>query len=180
MKKLLLLIVFLVSVVGIAALVGAMLPRNHVASMMVVVAAPPIRVWSTITDPTQFTSWRPGLKSVELVSRSPLSWKEVTSMGTMTLEADEFQPPTRLVASITDKNQPFGGEWEYVVVADPADPNKARVTITERGWVSNVVFRFVSKFVMGHESGINTYLKALSRKFGPEATPTTVTVKDSS
>ena len=101
-------------------------------------------------------------------------------MGSMTLEVAGFQPPSRMIAAIADEDQPFGGEWEYQVAAHPSDPNKANVTITERGWVSNVLFRFVSKFVMGHESTIDTYLRSLSRKFGPEASPTTVTAKDSS
>ena len=179
MKFILLLLALCVGVVGIAAIVGSILPKDHVASMTAPVNASPIKVWSTITDVSAFPSWRPGLKSAELVSRAPLSWKETSSMGTMTLEADEFQPPARMVARITESGGPFGGEWEYKVAADPSNPEKSQVTITERGWVSNVLFRFASKFVMGHESGINTYLKALSRKFGPEATPTSVTVKDS-
>lgn len=180
MKFILLLIALCAGIVGIAAIVGSILPRNHVASMTVPVNASPIKVFTAITDVAGFPAWRPGLKSSELLSRSPLQWKEVTSMGTMTLVADEFQPPARMVARITDSGGPFGGEWEYRVAADPANPEKSQVTITERGWVSNVLFRFVSRFVMGHESNINTYLKALSRKFGPEATPTSVTVKDSS
>lgn len=180
MKKLLILVAFLAGVVGIVAIIGAILPRDHVASMTATIAAPPIRVWSTVTDVEAYPSWRSDIKSVELVSRSPLSWREVSSMGTMALVADEFRPPSRLVARIADEDQPFGGDWEYDIAADSTDANRARVTITERGWVSNPVFRFVSKFVMGHESGIDTYLRSLSRKFGPEATPTSVTVRDSS
>jgi uncharacterized protein YndB with AHSA1/START domain len=179
MKKLLILIAFLAGVVGVAAVVGAILPRDHVAAMSVTVAAPPVRVWTTITDVNAYPSWRPGLKSVEVVSPSPLSWKEVSGSGSMTLVVDEMQAPSRMVARIVDEGEPFGGDWEYVVVADSTDPNKARVTITERGWVSNPVFRFVAKFVMGHDSTIDEYLRALSRKFGTEAEPAAVAVKDS-
>jgi len=180
MKILLLLVGLLVGIVGIAAIVGTILPRDHVATMTAVVAAPPIRVWTTITDVGAYPSWRSELKSVELLSRAPLSWKEVSSMGPMTLAVDEMQPPVRMVIQITDKDRPFGGEWEYQVAPDGTNPERSRVTITERGWVSNVLFRFVSRFVMGHESTIDKYLRALSRKFGPEATPVTVTAKDSS
>ena len=180
MKLVLILFASVVGVVGIAAIIGAILPRNHVASMTVVVAAPPVRVWTTITDVGAYPSWRSELKSVEVLSRSPLTWKEISSMGPMTLAADEFQPPARMVAKITDKNQPFGGEWEYQIAADASSPERSRVTITERGWVSNVLFRFVSRFVMGHDSTIDKCLRALSRKFGREAAPTKVTARDSS
>ena len=180
MKKLLILIAVLGGVVGIAAIVGSILPRDHVAIMTATIGAPPIKVWTTITDPGAYTSWRSGLKSVEVLSRSPLSWKEVSSMGTMTLEVTEFQPPGRMVAAITDKDQPFGGEWEYVVAADPANPEKSLVTITESGWVSNPLFRFVSRFVMGEYSTMDKYLRELGRKFGSETTPAKVTPRDSS
>jgi hypothetical protein len=98
----------------------------------------------------------------------------------MTLVATVVQAPGRLVAEIDDDGQPFGGEWEYQIVPHPDDPNKSNVTITERGWVSNVLFRFVSKFVMGHDSEIDKYLRALTAKFGPEVAPTRVTATDSS
>jgi uncharacterized protein YndB with AHSA1/START domain len=180
MKKLLMLVAFLGGVVGIAALVGSMLPRDHVASMTVTVAAPQVKVWTTIAEPAEYASWRKGIKSVEVISRAPLSWKETSGMGAMTLEATVFQAPSRLVAEITDEDQPFGGEWEYQIAPHPDDPNKSNVTITERGWVSNVLFRFVSKFVMGHDSEIDKYLRSLTSKFGPEVAPTRVTAKDSS
>ncbi len=180
MKKLLILLAFLAGIVGIAAIIGAILPRDHVASMTVTVAAPQIKVWTTITEPANYPAWRKDVKSVEVISRAPLSWKETSSTGAMTLEVSEIQAPARLVARIVDEDQPFGGDWEYQIASHPSDPNKSDVTITERGWVSNVLFRFVSKFVMGHESGIDTYLRSLSAKFGPEASPTRVTVRDSS
>jgi hypothetical protein len=181
MKKLLFILIGLcVGAVGIAAIVGSILPRDHVAAMTVAIAAPQVQVWTTITDPSNYTTWRKDLKSVTVISPSPLSWKETSSMGEMTLEADVFQAPSRMVASIADQGEPFGGEWEYQIVPDPSDPNKSKVTIIERGWVSNVVFRFASRFIMGHDSSINSYLRALSKKFGPEATPVKVTIKDSS
>jgi hypothetical protein len=37
--------------------------------------------------------------------------------------------------------------------------------------VSNPLFRFASKYVMGHYSGIDTYLRALNKKFGAEVSP---------
>ena len=177
MKILALIVAFLVGVVGICAVVGATLPKNHTVAMRATIAAPQIRVWSTLTDPSQYTTWRTGLKSVEVTARSPLAWKEVSSMGPMNLSVSEFQPPARMVADITDKDQPFGGSWEYVVRPDSTDSNKSVVTITEDGWVSNPLFRFYSHFVMGESSSIDAYLRQLSKKFGAEATPEKVVIK---
>jgi hypothetical protein len=67
---------------------------------------------------------------------------------------------------------PFGGRWEFDIT--PAGADASRVTITERGWVSNPIFRFVSRYVMGHTASLEAYLRALGKQFGSEPTPTVV------
>jgi hypothetical protein len=52
--------------------------------------------------------------------------------------------------------------------------SETRVTITERGWVSNPLFRFVSRFIMGQTSSMETYLRSLGKHFGRATTPTVV------
>ena len=56
---------------------------------------------------------------------------------------------------------PFGAHAEYV-------------TITEDGWVGNPIFRFVSRYVMGHHATMDGMLKDVAKKFGeqPELTGT--------
>lgn len=161
----------LVGLVVVIALVGATLPRDHVATMTTTVAAPPDKVWAAITDVAAFPTWRSDLRRVEIVTQSPLLWREVSSQGPMTLAVEAFEPPRRMVARIVDQGEPFGGAWEYLVAPDSADSAKTRVTITERGWVSNWIFRFASRFVIGHYSSLDAYLRALSRKFGAEVAP---------
>ena len=90
----------------------------------------------------------------------------------MTMAVENAEPPRRMATRIVDENLPFGGRWEYEIAPDGADAS--RVTITERGWVSNPIFRFVSRFVMGHTSTLNAYLRALGKHFGTEPTPTVV------
>ena len=170
MKIALIVIGALAGLVLVIAIIGAMLPRDHVATMATTVAAPPDSVWAALTDVAAYPSWRSDLKSVDVVSKAPLSWREVRSQGSMTLTAEAFEPPRRMVARIRDEGQPFGGAWEYSVAPDSA--GRTRVTITERGWVSNPIFRFVSRYVIGHYSTLDGYLRALSRKFGAEITPT--------
>lgn len=174
MKWALIIVGSLIGLVVVIAIIGAVLPRDHVATMTTTIAAPADKVWSALTDVAAYPSWRSDVQKVEVVSQppAPLSWREVTTQGPMTLAVETFEPPRRMVARITDQDQPFGGAWEYVVVPDSADAGKTRVTITERGWVSNPIFRFASRFVIGHYGTLDGFLRALSRKFGAEVAPT--------
>jgi hypothetical protein len=42
------------------------------------------------------------------------------------------------------------------------------LAITEKGEVINPVFRFLSRYVIGHARSIDNFLKALGKKFGEE------------
>jgi uncharacterized protein YndB with AHSA1/START domain len=161
----------LVGVVVLITIVGAMLPRDHVATMRATIPAPQEQVWAALTDVASYPTWRGDVKKVDVNSPSPLSWTEHTKQGDMTLVTEVFEPPRRLVGRIQDKGMPFGGAWEYQLAPAPGDATRTIVTITERGWVSNPVFRFVSKYVMGHYSTLDSYLKALGRKFGGDVSP---------
>jgi uncharacterized protein YndB with AHSA1/START domain len=164
-----------VALIAVVIIIGAMLPRDHVAAMSARIAAAPDAVWSAISEPTAFPSWRKDVKTVDLLAPTPTgpSWREHSSQGAITFVVDTAEPPRRLVTRITDKNLPFGGSWDYVV--EPDGSSASRVTIIERGSVYNPLFRFVSRFIMGHTATIDAYLRALSKHFGDETTPTAVT-----
>jgi uncharacterized protein YndB with AHSA1/START domain len=168
----------LVGVIVLVVVIGALLPRDHVASMSARIAASPAAVWDAITTPEQFPSWRRDVQSVDVLPPTPTgaSWREHLRNMDITMVVASAEPPRRLVARIADTDLPFGGEWEYRVAPDGAAGSV--VTVTEHGSVSNPVFRFVSRFVMGHTATIDTYLRALGRKFGPEPTPTAVAVAE--
>lgn len=176
MKWALILVGGLVGVIVLVTLVGAMQPRDHVATMTATIPAPPDTVWAALTDVAAHPSWRSDVQRIEMVSQppAPLAWREHSKQGVMTLAVEVFDPPRRMVARITDKDLPFGGAWEYVLSPDGTDGSRTRVTITERGFVSNPIFRFVSRFMIGHYSMLDTYLKALGRKFGGDVTPVRV------
>lgn len=156
-----------VALVLIVFIVGALLPREHVASRTLRVRRPPADVWALITGVDAFTSWRPDVKRVErLPDRNGRpAWKESASGMDIPLETTESDPPRRLVLRIADPKLPFGGTWTYVITPTP---DGATLTITEDGFVSNVVFRFMSKFVFGYYATIDTYLKNVAKKFDEE------------
>lgn len=74
-------------------------------------------------------------------------------------------PPRRLVGRIADSKLPFGGTWTLEITPTPEGSN---LRITERGWVSNSLFRFMSRFVFGYTGTLDSYLRSLAKKFGEE------------
>jgi hypothetical protein len=72
-------------------------------------------------------------------------------------------PQRRLVGKITDRKLPFGGTWTFEIAPVPEG---ATLRITENGFVSNPVFRFMSRFVFGYTDEMEKYLRSLAKKFG--------------
>jgi hypothetical protein len=68
---------------------------------------------------------------------------------------------------IADKDLPYGGQWTYEL--EPQGLQTA-LRITEDGEIYNPVFRFVSRFVMGHTATIDNYLRALASRTGDSIT----------
>jgi uncharacterized protein YndB with AHSA1/START domain len=153
----------LVAVVLLVVVIGAMLPRDHVASTSAVVAAPPQAVWNVVSDPASAASWR-DVQRVEMLSTGGATrWREFSKHGAITMEQMEALAPSRFVTRIADTDLGFGGTW---TIALAPEGTGTRVTIREDGFVSNPLFRFMSRFVFGHYGTQEAYLRALGRKFG--------------
>lgn len=174
MKWILIVVGSLAAIVAIVAIVGAALPRDHVAAMSARIPAPPESVWAALTTPADFPRWRSDVQRVETLpaTATGASWREHGGNGAITYVVDVAEPPRRLVGRIADTGLPFGGSWEYRIEPDGA--SASRVTIIERGAVYNPIFRFVSRFIMGHTKTIDTYLRALAKRFGGDAEPAVV------
>jgi uncharacterized protein YndB with AHSA1/START domain len=160
-----------VGLVLCVVIIGALLPKGHVASRSAHLHRSPQDVWAAIYDVDGFAAWRPGIKKVERLpsSEGRTRWKEVTAHGGVTYEIVEARPTAKLVTRIADPSLPFGGTWTYAV--EPA-PDGSTITITERGEVYNPLFRFMSRFVFGHTATIDEYLRALGRRLGESSGPT--------
>jgi hypothetical protein len=159
--------------VGLAALmwvIGAMLPKDHVATRMARFSQPPEKIWEALTNAEAMPSWRKDLKSVKrLPDRDGKpAWVETSSFGDMPLYVETAEPPLKLVTRIADPDLPFGGTWTFEIA--PADGG-ATLRITERGEIRNAFFRFMSRFVFGYTSTMETYLRDLGAKFGENTTP---------
>lgn len=146
--------------------VGMMLPESHTATVAAEYPVPPELVWSAITEVDAFPQWRRGVTRVEVLEPAeeggpPRRWRETGEYGPMTLEVVEMEPGRRLVARIADQGLPYGGTWTYR--AEPV-PGGTRLTITEDGEVYSPLFRFMSRFVFGHESTLRDYHEDLRER----------------
>jgi hypothetical protein len=150
-------------VVLIVVVVGAMLPKAHTASRTVRIAMPPDALFVTLSDVDRYQSWRPDVKSLQrLPDRDGKpAWIEDAGGMKIPLHFERMERPSLLVSRIDGSDLPFGGSWTYQIV--PA-AGGSDLTITENGEVSNVLFRFMSRFVFGHHATMDGFIKHLQAR----------------
>ncbi len=170
MKMLFAVVAALVAVIALVLLIGAMLPSKHVASREITLRQRPGDVYAVVRDFAGAPAWRTDLKAVELLEPvdGRVRFRENSRNGLITYEVVEDIANQRLITRIVDRDLGYFGSWTYEFM--PADSG-TRVRITEDGEVPNVLFRFMSRFILGHTATLEAYLKALGRKFGEEVTP---------
>ncbi len=163
------------ALVLLVVVIGVMLPQSHVAIRSARLHQPAGEVWKTITDVGSAGSWRNDVVRIEMLPPRDgrIVWREVSKDGAMNYEGEAVRSPApgmpgRFISRITDRTLPFGGEWiTDVSIVDGGTV----VKITENGEVYNPLFRFVSKYVLGHASTIDGYLRALGQRYGESVTP---------
>lgn len=163
MKLLLIILGALAAIVLVVVVIGYALPVAHRATGSALVQAPPGRVFEVLTRVDEYPRWRRSVERVEIAARdlggAVTRFREHGSDGTILFEVVERDAPRRLVTRIADPGLPFGGRWTFELA--PAG-DATRVTIVEDGEVYNPLFRFVSRFIMGHTRTIDTYLEDLA------------------
>jgi hypothetical protein len=167
MKWILIVVGVIAGLIALMAIIGALLPKGHTAARTTVINKPPEVLWQAMTDCAAFSQWRTDVKSVEVLPdrNGHTVWREDGKNGKITLETIEASPPSRLVLLIADPDLPFGGKWTYELQPSPGG---SRVTITEDGEVYNPIFRFMSHVFFSQSASIETYLKALGKKYGED------------
>jgi uncharacterized membrane protein len=160
----------LVLLVGIMALIGSMLPKTHEVSRSILLHKSPQDVYAVIRDFASTPKWRADVKQVdvEAAQGSPVYFREIAKHGTVNYELTDDIPAQRMVTRIRDTDLGYAGQWTYTLSPDNGG---TRVTITEDGEVSNVLFRFMSRYVFGQTSTIDSYLTSLAKHFGEDTTP---------
>lgn len=153
----------LLTLAVLVVVVGVLLPKGHRASMTKTFGCSADLVWGIITDFAQAPKWRSDIQAVEQLPprHGNTMWKETSRSGdSITYETVELVPKKRMVRRIADDTLPFGGTWTTELRA--ATNGDTVVQIVEDGVVYNPVFRFVSKFILGHKRSMESYFKSLS------------------
>lgn len=159
-----------VVLISLVAIIGAFLPRNHVASRTLRLKQPPETIWSVLTNVDAFPSWRTNIARVERLpdKHGRPVWREFDRRKeSMTLECELFEPPRRLSTRIADQGLPFGGSWTWRI--RPVDGG-SELSVTENGEIYNPLFRFAARFVFGYTATLDGYLAALANHFGESRT----------
>jgi len=139
MKWMMIGLALIVGLVVVVAVVGALMPREHVASRTLRVRRAPAEVWPVITS--------------------------LAAASSIPVDVLEQNPPHRLVSRVKETERNFGGTWTIVIAPVP---DGSTLTITEDGWVANPIFRFVSRVVIGHHSTMDGLLKQVAKTFNEE------------
>jgi hypothetical protein len=159
----------LVGLILLITLVGLALPREHRASSHIRLRQPPESVFAVIRDVGAIPTWWPSVKRVSRRDdpQGREIWDETMEDGfEMGLEVATAEPP-RLLKTLIVGDAPFGGSWTTKIEAVPIG---STITVTEHGWVSNPIFRVISR-LMGHHRTMDDYLKALGSRFGEQVSP---------
>lgn len=160
----------LILLAGIAALIGSRLPKSHVASRSILLRKSPQEVYAVVRDFDSAAKWRSDVKQIEVEAPQGgrVYFREVGKNGTVNYELVEDVPAERMVTRIRDTDLGYAGQWTYLFAPEN---DGTRVTIREDGEVSNVIFRFMSRYVFGQTATIDSYLTSLAKRFGEDVVP---------
>ncbi len=159
MKTVIRILIALGVVILAVVITGTLLPEKHEASVSRDFQSNRDEVWKVLSDFAHWPEWRTDLKEIRLGSNT---FTEVSASGeAVEYRIEEFTTPERMVTRIITTDLPYGGAWTYELVATDTG---CRLTITEEGEVYNPVFRFMSRFVFGHEATMRQYLDDLAKR----------------
>lgn len=161
MKYLLIILGVILLIPAVIWIMGMTLPQSHSISISQQFDASPEEIYMIITDIRSFPEWRSNVEQVEFLNENeehPV-WREgYSDEDPLSFRMIGKTQNQSITVEIADENLPFSGQWTYTI-----EPQKegARLTITENGEVYNPIFRFVSAYIIGHDSTIKQYMSDL-------------------
>jgi len=160
---------FIAPIIGMG-LVGWFLDPYHEVSSTARYQSSVEEVWEVISDFEKSAEWR---ESVEAVKKGGIEdghqiWVEVHGPREIPLAVTAFEPNRRFVMETARDDMPFSGSWTFEV---REDGRGSALTITERATIGNPVFRFMSRYFLGHHTSVDTYHQDLARRLGQSVEP---------
>lgn len=159
----------LVGLVALSFVVGAFMPRDHVATSEITLRQPADSIYAVLRNFGDMPKWWKDVTESERVPGTPGErWRQKMGGMDMQLDVVSATPPLQFVTKIVeDQGLPFGGTWTYAL--SPGASGTV-VTVTEQGWVGPPPFRVMSR-IMGHNATLDGLLTALGARFGETVTP---------
>lgn len=171
MKWIVTIVVVLIAVPVLLALAGLCVSRTHVAASRAVYSQKPETLWEVLADFEKWPEWNSAMQRMEKQSdrEGKPVWLSIGKWGRMPLIIERWEPPRRLETRIPeDAGLGFSGTWSYEIEAVEVG---AALTITERGAVSNPIFRLMGAVFFDAHSTLEQTMKALGGKFAETTTP---------
>lgn len=141
--------------IGVVWIVGARIPQNHRAEVRDTLAVPADSVWNRIRRVEDWPRWRD-----LTIEDSGADYATVRQGGDVVRYRLEERGERTLVTTIDTPGLPYGGRWTWTV--EDAGEGRSRVTIVEEGEVYSPVFRFVSRYVVGHDATLQAAMEELA------------------
>jgi hypothetical protein len=161
-------------VAGLAVLIallwgaGAMMPERHRATVSRDIFAALPTVAAKVRAVEAQAAWRSGVRAITVNSRDAngtVRYVEQGSNGEMPFVFRETSSDREFVSTIDTESLPFGGTWTITLTA--VDAARTRIMIVEDGVVRAPIFRVLSRYVFGHTSTMDAYVKDLAASFPP-------------
>lgn len=152
-------VVLLAMIILVMVFIGRSLPEKHAASQTKSFTSSPEEVWTVVTAVGEWRSWRKSVKEVAMTG--PDTFREKGSNGEIEYRISDSVPGVSFTTTIITKGLPYGGAWRYEF---GKEGNGCKLTITENGEVYNPFFRFMSKYIFGHDGTLKAYMNDLQAR----------------
>jgi hypothetical protein len=117
-------------------------------------------ILSVIKDYKGYANWWSGIK--ELTIDSVNHWTEKNSHGDkVSYRLEMGDEKGKLITRILNKDLAYGGFWEFTFTSID---DGCSIKIVENGEVYNPLFRFMAKYIFGHETTLKNYMNDLEIK----------------
>jgi hypothetical protein len=152
-------VVVLAAIIIIMVFIGRSLPEKHTATQTRSFNSSPEEVWRVVTNIGEWKSWRKGVKEVTMTGAD--TFLEKSSNDDVEYRISNSVPGVSHTTTIITKDLPYGGSWNYVFEKEGSG---CKLTITENGEVYNPFFRFMSKYIFGHDGTLKSYMNDLQAR----------------
>lgn len=158
----------LVGLVAIALAIGALLPRQHVASRSVGISQAPETVFAVLDAIADFPTWSRDVKKVEILAGEDgleLVRQTLASGATRKIQTILREPPAKLVRELVGGHRSIRGRWIYEVFPEREG---CRVVLREEADLENPIVRLIAG-VLARTAFADRHLEDLAQRFSESA-----------